>query len=938
MPTADKVIIELEARVSKAEADIRRYKSTTESSLKAVEQASARAAKKQEAEFKRAARAIKAEQSQIGASMKALGASIGAYFGASEIIKLADGFTRVQNALKVAGLEGAALKGVQDQLLGQSQKYGVGLESLANLYGKASQSAKELGASSQDLINLTEYTSQALKISGTRAENAGGAILGLNQALSSGRISIEEYNQMLEGGLLPLLQAAANNEKFGGSVNKLRQYMIDTGMSGAEFFRLINAGASELETKSNKAVLTLSGGFVALTSSIMVYIGEADAANGVSAALGAAMAEVGENLDVLADAIAAISVALGVRFVAGAVAGSGALRALTAAAAGSTTALGATAAAGRAAGAALLAAMGGPVGAIITATAMAIGYLATRETEAESTAKRLAAATELASDGRKKAISLSQRYAAALGAERAEVVKLINVEIGLAKTRQAAAKSEVARALAKVKYDKEQLAVARRVASKGGGPHGAGGLMIGQTLEDATSSTAASVKNLQAATANLEQETGALAELANAFKGQGPIKSGGGAASPATDKKDKAKKGPKTPKDTGPSPEDIAADHASDLRRLRAEELQAQIQLTDDIREKADLQKQLDELEYKDRLAQIDQNKEYTRAQKDAQIKALQRIFGTGGEGTDQEGLRRSIALKELDKEIERQQTELAQAIAESLEAELALEIEGLDSRKEQLEVEGQILDARHKAAMIAIENSDLDEEIKQQKRAQLEAETALAKKRIEKEGQSPLEKYIEESRKIKANLDDEIGNIAVDGLDALNEGLVDAIMGAKSLGEVFSNVAKQIIADLLRIAIRMAIFNVLGNIGGINFGGGSMNAVTGTPYIPGNASGGSFRVKGQGGTDKNVLSLNGQPVRRVSMGETVSINPSGRGGNSGGSQSIYVDARGAVMNDQFAQMILKQSKQYAAQAGQASYAQSMRDAPGAVGAKQRYG
>jgi len=367
-------------------------------------------------------------------------------------------------------------------------------------------------------------------------------------------------------------------------------------------------------------------------------------------------------------------------------------------------------------------------------------------------------------------------------------------------------------------------------------------------------------------------------------------------------------------------------------------ELQAQIQLTDDIREKADLQKQLDELEYKDRLAQIEQNKEYTRAQKDAQIKALQRIFGTGGEGTDQEGLRRSIALKELDKEIERQQTELAQAIAESLEAELALEIEGLDSRKEQLEVEGKILDARHKAAMIAIENSDLDEEIKQQKRAQLEAETALAKKRIEKEGQSPLEKYIEESRKIKANLDDEIGNIAVDGLDALNEGLVDAIMGAKSLGEVFSNVAKQIIADLLRIAIRMAIFNVLGNIGGINFGGGSMNAVTGTPYIPGNASGGSFRVKGQGGTDKNVLSLNGQPVRRVSMGETVSINPSGRSGNSGGSQAIYVDARGAVMNDQFAQMILRQSKQYAAQAGQASYAQSMRDAPGAVGAKQRYG
>lgn len=928
MPTADKVIIELEARVSKAEADIKRYKATTEGSLKAVEQASARAAKKQEAEFKRAARAIKAEQSQIGASMKALAASIGTYFAGTELVQLADGFTRVQNALKVAGLEGAALKGVQDQLLGQSQKYGVDLESLANLYGKASQSAKELGASSQDLINLTEYTSQALKISGTRAENAGGAILGLNQALASGRVSIEEYNQMLEGGLLPLLQAAANNEKFGGSVNKLRQYMIETGISGAELFRLINAGAADLETKSNKAVLTLSGGFQALTSSLMVYIGEADAANGVSAALGQAMVLVSENLDVLADAIAAISVAMGIKMVVGAVAGSGALRAVAAYAAVASTGLAGMALAARSAGAALIGALGGPVGAVITATALAIGYLVTQETAAEATAKRLAAATELASDGRKKAISLSQRYASAIGAERGEILKTIQAEVALAKTRQAAAKSEVARALAKVKYDKEQLAVARRVASKGGGPHGAGGLMIGQTLEDATSSTAASVKNLQAATANLEQETGVLAELANAFKGQGPIKSGGGAASPASDKKDKAKKGPKTPKDTGPTQAEIEADHQAELRRLNAEELQAKIQLTKDAHEKADLQKQYDDLEYKDRLAQIEQNKEYTRAQKDAQIKALQRIFGTGGEGTDQEGLRRSIALKELDKELDRQQSELAQAIADALEAELSLEIEGLDSRKAQLEAEGAILDARHKAAAIAIENSDLDEEIKKQKRAQLDAETALAKKRLDKEGQSPLEKYMDESRKITANMDDAIGSVAVDGLDALNNGLVDAIMGAKSLGDVFSGVAKQIIADLLRIAIRMAIFKVIGGVFGGGIGAG----------IPGNAMGGSFRVKGQGGTDNNVLSLNGQPVRRVSMGETVSIHPSGRGGGSQSGQSIYVDARGAVMNDQFARMILSQSKSYAAQAGQAAYTSAVRDAPSAVAAKQKYG
>jgi len=73
-------------------------------------------------------------------------------------------------------------------------------------------------------------------------------------------------------------------------------------------------------------------------------------------------------------------------------------------------------------------------------------------------------------------------------------------------------------------------------------------------------------------------------------------------------------------------------------------------------------------------------------------------------------------------------------------------------------------------------------------------------------------------------------------------------------------------------------------------------------------------------------------------MGETVSIHPSGRGGGSQSGQSIYVDARGAVMNDQFARMILSQSKSYAAQAGQAAYTSAVRDAPSAVAAKQKYG
>jgi hypothetical protein len=71
----------------------------------------------------------------------------------------------------------------------------------------------------------------------------------------------------------------------------------------------------------------------------------------------------------------------------------------------------------------------------------------------------------------------------------------------------------------------------------------------------------------------------------------------------------------------------------------------------------------------------------------------------------------------------------------------------------------------------------------------------------------------------------DAFRHIAADGLKSLNEGLVDAIMNSKSLGEVFHNVARQMLADLIKLALQeaeMALFrSILGAMGG-GFGGGA--------------------------------------------------------------------------------------------------------------------
>ena len=155
--------------------------------------------------------------------------------------QLIDSYTRLQNSLRVAGLEGERLQSVQNDLLALSTRYGVNIEGLANLYGKATDAGRSFGASEAEVLKLTEATSQSLLITGTRAEQASGAILGLSQALASGTVRAEEFNQINEGGLRPLLQAAAASERFGGDINKLRAAVLAGTVSSQEFFNAILA-------------------------------------------------------------------------------------------------------------------------------------------------------------------------------------------------------------------------------------------------------------------------------------------------------------------------------------------------------------------------------------------------------------------------------------------------------------------------------------------------------------------------------------------------------------------------------------------------------------------------------------------------------------------------------------------------------------------------
>ncbi|MBU7588828.1 MAG: tape measure protein, partial [Sphingopyxis terrae] len=793
----------------------------------------------------------------IGNSLKGLAATFAGAFTGRELLGMIDGFTRLQNSLRVAGLEGEALGRVQGQLLELSARYGVNIEALANLYGKATDAGRSFGASEAQVLELTKATSQALLITGTGAAQAQGAILGLSQALASGTVRAEEYNQINEGGLRPLLQAAAATEKYGGDINKFRAAVLAGKVSSQEFFQAIMAGAAQLDAQASKATLTLAGAFEALSSQLTVYVGQSAQANGATAALAGAIKLLADNLDIIIPALALIAATLGTTMVLNAVASSRAFFALTAAIGGAATAAEAATFAFGGLGAVLT----GPAG--IAAAVVAVGaglyYMSQQADGTEEAISRLDDSNRQARDeleqmiGRLKEAGVNTEALGKAAADAAGKVDQLadayrNALIEARKFSQGTAGGKIQDQANIVSASQaEQRRLEQAIANN----RRARGFASGDS-----SATANLDQQLNGLRAQLAGERSREAVARTTIQALSVANAAGvdleaSKSTPSTPSKPKKATRSRATKD----PLDQQFRNDQQLLQLQLEELRAKGDVAQSASERADYSRQALAIERDMRLADIDEavrKKSLTKEEADARKKIIEGLYGAAGAIVVQN--RESEYQRQITREEEaalnRQKLDAMRDEVDALSAESGV----TDVRKERVAIERRILDLQQK-----IETSLLEEAIARgdvldaaQARAQLARKQAADRAGFDRANQGPLGQYLDEVRKVGLNLDDEFEKIAVGGLQSLNDGLTDAIVNSRNLGDVFRNVAKQIIADLIRIAIQQQIVNALSSafsFGGSGGGGGggllsTIANVAGTALkfsgkTPGRASGG---------------------------------------------------------------------------------------------------
>lgn len=264
----ERLVVSLDADIKKFDASLKRATATFNGETKKIETRS-----------KTMQKTVNSSFADLGKGF-AIGASVTA--GLVAFKNLSDAATRTENALKVAGLSGQQLTDVYGKLFQAAQDNATPIEALTQLYSRVAINQKELGVSTGRLITFSTNVAKALRVQGTSAQEAQGALLQLSQALGSGTVRAEEFNSILEGAPTILQAVAAGLKRAGGSVSELRKIMLAGQLSSRELFDAFERGAPLLDEKLKGSVLTIDQSLVRLNNSLQNMVGQLNNVTGAS--------------------------------------------------------------------------------------------------------------------------------------------------------------------------------------------------------------------------------------------------------------------------------------------------------------------------------------------------------------------------------------------------------------------------------------------------------------------------------------------------------------------------------------------------------------------------------------------------------------------------------------------------------------------------------
>lgn len=545
-----------------------------------------------------------------------------------------------------------------------------------------------------------------------------------------------------------------------------------------------------------------------------------------------------------------------------------------------------------------LIALAGPLGLAVSLLALLWPLLFKTATASDAVRKAQDAATAAMDRARERSLQL----ATATGQLRKELIAKAKADgaAAVAALKKSVADMAAARA-ALTRAKAERASIESIAAAQGGTAPGAIGSTMRQRADDRVASAEADLRgSIDVVKTWNSTVQGLIADIRTASSADGAT------VNPSFDtKKEREKKGPK-----GKSAEDIARDNAQyldELGRLRIEALEARAELNGSIEDRYDAT-----------MAGIAEDRaRFSRSiALDDSLDAAKRAKLTAA----QEGVlaeRALIAEQERSFAIEQRRYDLEIDRNEGLQEEVRAQIDAADSVAARRAGALRLLDLQRQN-----EEAVLDQIIATKKTTDVEYSNAMSRKDrlnaiyadrragVERDNRGPWGDFMASLPTDAAKANEAFEAVAANGVGSLIDGLSSASLKVKEVGATFKQIAKSILADLLRIQIQKALVGAIGNalgglLGGLSSGiktapgsefglGSDLKAFTpdlgGLSYGGGKASGGrvgpgSWYMVGENGPEPFVPDRAG----------TIHPNAALRGGRSG-ALSVSVDASPLLM------------------------------------------
>ena len=226
-------------------------------------------------------------------------------FGVSQLKGFADGYTEIQNKLRL--VESASIsssKGLNN-VFDIALKTNQSINATSGVYQRFAQNAETLKISQAQIASLTETVSKAVAVSGASAGAADAALTQFGQALGSGILRGDEFNSVMEQ--TPAL-AKAIATGLGVTTGELRNMAKEGKLTMDVLVPALERAKESVDDQFNTRILTISAAFENLNTSAVKWIGELDKSTGASEAFAKAINEIANHLTIVASLAAGAGV------------------------------------------------------------------------------------------------------------------------------------------------------------------------------------------------------------------------------------------------------------------------------------------------------------------------------------------------------------------------------------------------------------------------------------------------------------------------------------------------------------------------------------------------------------------------------------------------------------------------------------------------------